>query len=242
MPPRGMLVAVHARGPRHESRERRIHGRGRLYEVARGPQPADAGGESVGLRVDRAQVGAGRHEAPVRLACEGRGQRADEAVERGLVDEPLVGPVLADVLGRVQRRDVGRRRRWELRGELRDDAVAAQPREQRRPLGEALDERPPERVDEHGDDARRGVGAIGQHVLGQAVGAGVAEQPQQRAGDAREAVGVVEGPYAAASQARSGDRGERALVDHAGAAAARARRASIAARPSSPRSRVNSLT
>ena len=133
------------------------------------PASLEARRESVVLREDGAQVRAGRHEPAGCLARESRGQRADDAVERGLVDVPLVGAVLADRLRGVQRRDVGGRRGRELRRQLRDHALRAQPREQRRALGEALEERPAERVHEHGDDPRRRLAELGQHVGRQAL-------------------------------------------------------------------------
>ena len=162
------LDAVRRRAGAHEPGERRVDGLGRLHAAARHAEPAQPRGEAVGLRVDGAQIGAGGHEAAVLLAGERGGQRADDAVERRLVDEPLVGAVLADRLRGVQRRHVRRGRRGELRRQLRDDALGAQPREQRRALGEALDERPAERVHEHRDDARRRGVELGQHVGGQA--------------------------------------------------------------------------
>ena len=140
--------------------------------VARRRRAGRARGETVGLRVDRAQVGARRHEPAGGLARERRHQRADDAIERRLVHEPLVGAVLADRLRGVERRHVRRGRGRELRRQLRDDAVFPQAGEQRRALGEALDERPSERVHEHGDHPRRRGVELGQDVAGQALAPG----------------------------------------------------------------------
>jgi hypothetical protein len=120
---------VHRGAGAHEPGERRLGGLGRLDAVARHAAPTESQCEALGLRVDGAQVGARRHQAAGLLTREPGRQRADDAIERRLVDEPLVGTVLAHRLRRVQRRHMRRRRRGELRRQLRDDAVLAQPRE-----------------------------------------------------------------------------------------------------------------
>ena len=117
--------------PGHDAGEGRLDGLGRLHQVAARPEPGQAGREAVRPRVDLAQVGAGRDQAAGRLTGEARRQRADEAIERGLVDEPLVRAVLAHGLHGVQRRHVRRRRGRKLRRQLRHDALGPQACEQR---------------------------------------------------------------------------------------------------------------
>ena len=238
----GAFDAVHGRAAADQPCERRLGGRGGLHEVAGDAKAGEPYGEAVGLRVELLQIGPGGEQAAGVLAREPGHERAHDAVERRLVDEPLVAAVLADRQQRVQRRHVRGRRGGELGRQLGDDTVLAHAREQRSALREALDPLPAEGIEEDGDDARRRLGEHGQHVAGERVGAEVAKEAEQRARDPREAVGLVERPHPPARKARCADGCERALIDHAGASAARESSAATAASPSSPRSRVNSLT
>ena len=88
----------------------------------------------------------GDEGAAVVVTREREHQRADHAVERRLVHEPLIHPVFGDRKGRVQRHICGRRRRRKLARPRFDRAGVGHP-PQPRMVGVAFGEPPPERVD-----------------------------------------------------------------------------------------------